>query len=199
MLRHLAAVATALLAATPAVSAVIEFTGQTINEGPGPAPGGRCELPSLTFTMGPEVGPVTGTSNLGDFAPRQSHCTVPGPGATFTDGLFDFDFGDGATLSGTYVGTTFPTDTMGLIGFDQLFTITGGSGRFASATGSFTGEGTIQIRPGQNALGIANLSGSINLVPEPAALGLLGIGTGLIAVRRHRKSRAGARTMNDLR
>jgi hypothetical protein len=188
MLRHLAAVATALLAAVPATSAVLEFTGQTINEGPGPTPGGRCELPALTFTMGPEAGPVTGTSNLGDFAPRQSHCTVPGPGATFADGLFDF--GNGTILSGTYVGTTFPTDTMGLIGFDQLFTITGGSGLFAGATGGFTGEGTIEIRPGQNALGIASLSGSINLLPEPAGLGLFGIGIGLIALRGRRKSRA---------
>lgn len=169
MLKHLAALAAVLISAAPVPAAALGFTGQTMNEGP--APGGRCALPSLTFTMGPEVGPVTGTSNLGDFAPWQSHCTVPGPGASFTDGLFDFDFGEGDILSGTYVGTPFPTDSMGLIGFDQLFTIRGGSGRFAGATGSFTGEGTIQIRPGQNALGIANLSGSIETVPEPAALG----------------------------
>lgn len=182
-------IAAFLASASAASAAVIGFTGQTINEGPPPAPGGRCELPSLTFAMAPEVGPVTGTSNLGDFTPRQSHCTVPAVPTTFTDGLFDFDFADGDILSGTYVGTTFLTDTMGLVAFDQLFTITSGSGRFAGATGSFTGEGTIQIRPGQNALGIANLSGSINLVPEPAALGLLGAGAGLLALRGRKSAR----------
>lgn len=192
MLKHIAALAAILVSAAPVSAAVIGLNGQTINEGPGAAPGGRCALPSLTFTMGPEVGPVTGTSNLGDFTPRQSHCIVPGPGASFTEGLFDFDFGAGDILSGTYVGTTFATDTMGLIGFDQLFTTTHGSGRFAGATGSFTGEGTIQIRPGQNALGIANLSGSINVVPEPAAIGLLGIGAGWLTLRARKRSRASA-------
>lgn len=190
MLKHVAVLATILLATAPASAALIEFTGQTINEGPGPAPGGRCELPSLTFTMGPAAGPVTGTSNLGDFTPELSHCIILPPPAAFTDGLFDYEFGDGDVLSGTYVGSATLTATAGLLSVDQLFTITGGSGRFAGASGGLIGEGTIEFRPGLNPLGIVNFSGTINIVPEPAAFGLLGIGAGAIVFRRSRKKLA---------
>ena len=50
--------------------------------------------------------------------------------------------------------------------------ITGGSGRFTNATGSFNGVGTVTFTP-SGANTHMDFEGSITFVPEPATLALL--------------------------
>lgn len=56
-----------------------------------------------------------------------------------TDGSFTFTGVHGDTISGTYSGSALP----GLTGYVVLGPITGGTGRFAGATGDLTWTGTL--------------------------------------------------------
>jgi hypothetical protein len=47
---------------------------------------------------------------------------------------------DGSSLSGTGTGQGTPTSTPGIVSIVETYTITGGTGRFAGATGNFTVE-----------------------------------------------------------
>lgn len=112
--------------------------------GQGPAPGvtstfdGRCTVPSdyvIAFTMTAE-----GT-HLGHFTGQMEHCsqlvwTPQGPaGATYGDGRFTLSAANHDTITGTYVNRESGIDASGLISFRDDWTITGGTGRFAGATG----------------------------------------------------------------
>ncbi len=93
--------------------------------------------------------------------------------------MFNWDFGVGDTLTGTFSGTFQPPN------FSEMFTITGGTGRFADATGSFLGAGTVTFPPGAGADTHMDFEGMITTVPEPSTLGLLLLGlAGLVVVRR---------------
>jgi len=71
----------------------------------------------------------------------------------------------------------------------QIFTVTGGTGLFTGTSGSFTGIGA-RIE----ANGMANIhldfNGTVNTIPEPMTLVLLGTGLAGVAakVRRRRKA-----------
>jgi hypothetical protein len=56
-----------------------------------------------------------------------------------TDGFFTFTGASGDTVSGTYSGSALP----GLTGYTVSGPITGGTGRFAGATGFLTWNGTL--------------------------------------------------------
>jgi hypothetical protein len=50
---------------------------------------------------------------------------------------------DGSSLSGEGTGQGTPTETPGIVSIVETYTITGGTGRFAGATGNFTVERVI--------------------------------------------------------
>jgi hypothetical protein len=55
-------------------------------------------------------------------------------------GTFQFTAANGDTLSADFSGQSMPTPTPGVIYIVETATITGGTGRFAGSTGSFTCE-----------------------------------------------------------
>jgi hypothetical protein len=55
-------------------------------------------------------------------------------------GTYEFTAANGDTLSADFTGKATPTATPGILYIEETATITGGTGRFAGATGSFTCE-----------------------------------------------------------
>jgi hypothetical protein len=55
-------------------------------------------------------------------------------------GSYQFTAADGDTLAADFTGKATPTATPGVLYIEETATITGGTGRFAGATGSFTVE-----------------------------------------------------------
>jgi hypothetical protein len=55
-------------------------------------------------------------------------------------GTYEFTAANGDTLTATFTGQSSPTATPGIIYIEEIATITGGTGRFAGATGSFVCE-----------------------------------------------------------
>jgi hypothetical protein len=55
-------------------------------------------------------------------------------------GSYEFTAANGDTLSADFTGQAMPTATPGVLAIVEIATITGGTGRFAGATGSFTTE-----------------------------------------------------------
>jgi hypothetical protein len=55
-------------------------------------------------------------------------------------GTYEFTAANGDTLTADFTGVSAPTDVPGVLHIVETATITGGTGRFADATGSFTVE-----------------------------------------------------------
>jgi hypothetical protein len=55
-------------------------------------------------------------------------------------GAYEFTAANGDKLYADFTGTATPTGTPGVLYIEETATITGGTGRFAGATGSFTTE-----------------------------------------------------------
>jgi len=53
-------------------------------------------------------------------------------------GVYTFTAANGDTLTATFTGTATPTATPGVLQIVETATVTGGTGRFAGATGEFT-------------------------------------------------------------
>jgi len=149
----------------------IEFFGSRDSfNGPPPAPNPAVCGADLFLRI--PTGP--GDSNLGPFTHNDSHCVASG---NVFNGVFNWDFGLGDTLVGTFSGTFQPPT------FTEMFTITGGTGRFIDAIGSFLGIGTVTFTP-DGASTHMDFEGRITIVPEPVTLGLLMLGlVGLVTVR----------------
>jgi hypothetical protein len=77
-------------------------------------------------------------SHAGRYTIRNSHCLDPATGA-FTAGRFTKIVASGDELRGTYRGTSSvlqPPAPIGIFAVDGLLEFTGGTGRFADASGS---------------------------------------------------------------
>lgn len=180
--------AATMLAAVPtgAVAGVLPFTATQVNYSPAGDPAGRC-APAVTINFinsGPFF--VTGTSSLGNYTSDASHC-VAFP--NIFDGTASLIFANG-TLFATYSGTVTPLSPTSFRP-DQLFTITGGTGFFADASGGWTQTGVVVRAPDGTTTGDVTLDGFI-VTPAPGAMVLFGVALGgLVAARR----RIGRRTL----
>ena len=82
---------------------------------------------------------ATGTATqLGQFAVSAPHFV--NTQARTAEGAFDFTAASGDTLTAEFTGQASPTPTPGVILIVETATITGGTGRFAGASGSFVVE-----------------------------------------------------------
>ena len=104
---------------------------------------------------------VTGTGHateLGTYSAHYRECLLPATG-TVTAGSFTLTAANGDMVFGTYGGQAFPTDDPNVLTYDDPGVITGGTGRFAGASGSVTQSGLANLAAG-NYEGI--LTGSVS-------------------------------------
>jgi len=166
--RYLAACLTAAAIAGPAPlhAAVLSFEGAATATATVFADASCAPLPFRGMII-PSSG--IGTSNLGSFSYTHNVCTQGATGPV--RGAFTIEFAD-AAFSGLLDGVAVLREGVpGL--FDQMFTytITGGTGRFSGASGTFTNVGTVDVRGGPPSRLTLNFDGMINApaaVPEPA-------------------------------
>ena len=166
--RYLAACLTAAAIAGPSPlhAAVLSFEGAATATATVFADASCAPLPFRGMII-PSSG--IGTSNLGSFSYTHNVCTQGATGPV--RGAFTIEFAD-AAFSGLLDGVAVLREGVpGL--FDQMFTytITGGTGRFSGASGTFTNVGTVDVRGGPPSRLTLNFDGMINApaaVPEPA-------------------------------
>jgi hypothetical protein len=104
---------------------------------------------------------VTGTgysTQLGNYSAHYSECLLPATG-TVTDGSFALTAANGDMVFGTYGGQAFPTDDPTVLTFEDPGVITGGTGRFAGASGVVTQSGLANLATGKYE---GTLSGSVS-------------------------------------
>jgi hypothetical protein len=77
-------------------------------------------------------------AHLGNFTVSVPH--LVNRDTRLAEGTYEFTAANGDTLTAEFVGQSFPTDVPGVLYIVEVATITGGTGRFAGATGSFTVE-----------------------------------------------------------
>jgi hypothetical protein len=106
------------------------------------APDPRCPAPLLLES---EAGGGTAT-HVGNYTIVNSHCLNPSTGA-LTGGTFVKTAANGDQLFGTYLGTANviqPPTPIAIFGLSGIITFTGGTGRFAGATGTTSMQGTVR-------------------------------------------------------
>jgi hypothetical protein len=90
---------------------------------------------------------ATGSATLlGQFTLTIPH--LVNPVTRTAAGTYDFVASNGDTLSADFTGVSAPTATPGVISIVENATITGGTGRFAGATGAFTAERSFNLSSG---------------------------------------------------
>jgi hypothetical protein len=77
-------------------------------------------------------------THLGQFTLKIPHLVNPGNGTAH--GFYTFTAADGDEVFAEFWGNATTTDVFGVLSIVETATITGGTGRFAGATGSFTTE-----------------------------------------------------------
>jgi hypothetical protein len=120
---------------------------------------GRCTVLTNAISA---TGQIT---HLGRFTTAQSHCIDPTgtDPLAFTEGVFTFTAANGDTIFGIYSGDLVPTATPGLFQVDGEFTIEGGTGRFANASGGGEASGETNLADPAGPVTVI-LDGSISTV-----------------------------------
>jgi len=188
-----AGLALGLLAmAAPSGAATVVFSGSRTNvDAPGPQ-AARCgSRATSNIRHQPPTATAVGISNFGAFTPTLSHClplplSATGP-TPFDLGEFLFEFASGDSLFGTYSGSLAPL-APGQFSVMQTHIVTGGTGFFLGATGSFDSSGVLSFPAGRPTV-TQTFSGVLDVaaaVPEPATWTMLILGFGLVggAIRR---------------
>ena len=93
---------------------------------------------AVNFGNATQLGAFTGTA---EFYPN--FCEDP-PNITYT-GTFDWFAANGDEISGTFEGYLCPTETPGVYDNHETAEVTGGTGRFTSATGHWDSGGQIDF------------------------------------------------------
>jgi hypothetical protein len=75
-------------------------------------------------------------TQLGRYTLQVPH--VVNPQTRIASGSYVFTAANGDTLTATFTGQATPTATPGVLTIEETATITGGTGRFSDATGTFT-------------------------------------------------------------
>lgn len=187
-----------LLASAAPTIAQTSFSGTRTNvDALGPA-AERCGSRATNNIRNiPPTATASGTSNFGSFTPTLSHCIDLPPSLTgptvFDLGEFEFAFLSGDLLTGTYSGTLTPFSP-GVFSIFQTHLVTGGTGLFAGATGSFDSMGTLSFPMGRPTVN-QTFEGTLILpaVPEPATWAMMIGGFALIGGRlrfRRRREKA---------
>ena len=104
---------------------------------------------------------VTGTGHstqVGKYSVHYRECFVPATGAV-TGGSFTLTAANGDMLFGTYGGQAVPTGDANVIVFDDPGVITGGTGRFAGASGIANTAGVANLATGEYT---STISGSLS-------------------------------------
>jgi hypothetical protein len=114
---------------------------------------------------------------------------VNADGTSPNKGTFTFSLPNGDNFSGTFIGTITPPNQQGDTTFALTYTITGGTGIFAGATGTGTSIGPLNAVTGVYTDRITITITTPTPIPEPATLLLLGTGLAGLAssVYRRRK------------
>jgi hypothetical protein len=92
-------------------------------------------VPPLLSVLVEGTGQAT---QLGRFSLAMPHVVNPASGTAI--GSYQFTAANGDTLFADFTGQATPTATPGVLYIEETAIITGGTGRFAGATGSFTVE-----------------------------------------------------------
>ena len=109
---------------------------------------------SFTFVPDPppstfasvDFGPLTGNAtHLGRFTLTGPHRVNLAATPATAAGTFEFTAANGDTLTASFTGLGTPTATTGIASIVETATITGGTGRFAGATGSFIVERLVDL------------------------------------------------------
>jgi hypothetical protein len=77
-------------------------------------------------------------THLGRFTLDVPHAVDPA--TRIAVGTYQFTAANGDTIYAEFTGLATPTETPGVLYIEETATITGGTGRFAGATGSFVAE-----------------------------------------------------------
>ncbi len=115
--------------------------------------GDRC--PVLTV----EIHGTGNATHLGRLTDDQSHCAAP-PSLAFTDGQFAFTAANGDRLQAHVLRDFVPLDPP-LFTIDGHFTITGGTGRFAGATGGGDASGVQNLATGDATVSLVGTISSV--------------------------------------
>jgi hypothetical protein len=109
---------------------------------------------------------VTGSghaTHLGDFTTHYRECFDPATGAV-TDGSFTLTAANGDTILGTYGGQVSPTGDSTVFVYDDPGVITGGTGRFAGASGIVGTSGVVNLATGEYS---GTITGSLSNPASP--------------------------------
>ena len=85
-----------------------------------------------------EIDAMGAGTQLGEFTLSMAHVVNLTNGTAV--GTYEFTAANGDTLSADFTGQAWPTEIPGVLYIVEKAVITGGTGRFAGATGSFTCE-----------------------------------------------------------
>jgi hypothetical protein len=133
ILTLLTCIAVFISAPTPAgASELVPFNGTVSGYVETQEPVDECTVHThvVNFGNATQLGAFTGTA---EFYPN--FCEDP-PNITYT-GTFDWFAANGDEISGTFDGYLSPTGTPGVYDNHETAEVTGGTGRFANATGHF--------------------------------------------------------------
>jgi hypothetical protein len=120
---------------------------------------GQCETDGLVL----DVSGTGDATQLGNYSAHYRECLDPATGAV-TAGSFALTAANGDKVFGTYRGQVFPTGDPSVIRFEDPGVITGGTGRFAGASGTVTQSGVANLATGEYK---GTLSGSVTSPASP--------------------------------